>query len=159
MSNADKKFLESAIPQMINHIVNKNSPNWYDSFYRKLSKDSGNPNQSQQHLDIGTSSKSISNTFAPPKDDIRTPVTAKQMEEHEHKKDLSKMEARFSNLKSSVLCEISALGYKIEEISNSVNTALKNFKNKDNKNTGILIYWEKISLFCNNNNYNPRMNL
>ena len=69
------------------------------------------------------------------------------------KKDLSKIEAQFSNLKSYVLGEISALGNKIEQISNSVNTALKKLKSKDNKNTGIPIYWEKISLFCNNNNY------
>ena len=69
------------------------------------------------------------------------------------KKDLSKIEAQFSNIKSYVLGEISALGNKIEQISNSVNTALKKLKSKDNKNTAIPIYWEKISLFCNNNNY------
>ena len=110
---------------MINHIVNEKSPNWYDSFYRKLSNDNGNPNQNQQHIYIDTSSKSISNTFAPPKDDILSPVTGNQMEEHEHNKDLSKMEAQFSNLKNSILCDMSALGHKVAELSNSVNTALK----------------------------------
>ena len=53
------------------------------------------------------------------------------------------MEAQIPNLKSYVLCEISASGHKIEKISNSVNTTLKKLKNKDNKKTGILIYWEK----------------
>ena len=75
------------------------------------------------------------------------------MEEHENEKDLSKTEAQFSKLKSYVLVEISALGSKMEQISNSVNTALKKLKSKDNRNTGIPIYWENISLFCKNNNY------
>ena len=51
---------------------------------QELSSDIGNLNQNQQHLDIYTSSKSISNTFAPPKDDILTPVTGKEMDKHEH---------------------------------------------------------------------------
>ena len=62
------------------------------------------------------------------------------MEEHENEKDLSKTEAQFSKLKSYVLVEISALGSKMEQISNSVNTALKKLKSKNNRNTGIPIY-------------------
>ena len=62
------------------------------------------------------------------------------MEEHENENDLSKTEAQFSKLKSYVLVEISALGRKMEQISNSVNTALKKLKSKDNRNTGIPIY-------------------
>ena len=62
------------------------------------------------------------------------------MEEHENEKDVSKIEPQFSNLKSYILGEISALGSKMEQISNSVNTALKKLKSKDNRNTGIPIY-------------------
>ena len=51
-----KKSLESVMIQIINHgiKVNKKSSNGYDSFYRKLSNDNGNPNLRQQHLGINT---------------------------------------------------------------------------------------------------------
>ena len=95
---------------MINHgiIVNKKSPNGYDSFYRKLSNDNGNPNQSQQHLDLGTTYKLINDTFVPPEDGTLTTVTGKQIEWDGDKKDSSKMEAQYSALKTYGLCEISS---------------------------------------------------
>lgn len=45
------------MPQMINHwiLVNKASHKGYDSFYRKLSKNNGNPSHSQQDLDLDIS--------------------------------------------------------------------------------------------------------
>ena len=51
-SNADKEFIEGVILQMIKDgiIINKKSPNVYDSFYRKPSTDNDNINPSQQLL-------------------------------------------------------------------------------------------------------------
>ena len=56
-SNANKNSVKALIPQMINRgiLVNKKSPKGYDSFYRKLSNNTGNSNHSQQHLDLDTS--------------------------------------------------------------------------------------------------------
>ena len=68
-----------------------------------MRNDDGNPNQSQQHLDLDTSSNLLNNTFVPLEDDTLTLVTGKQIEGHENlKKKLSKMQVQCSAQKSHV---------------------------------------------------------
>lgn len=76
-SNADKN-----IPWRC--YTSEDHSNAYDSFYTKLRNDDGNPNQSQQHLDLDTSSNLLNDTFVPLVDDTLTLVTGKQIEGHEN---------------------------------------------------------------------------
>ena len=97
---------------MINHwiLVNKASHKGYHSFYRKLSKNSGNPSHSQQDLDLDISDLNSQDIFLPPEDDIKSPVTGKEIEQDENKIDSPKREVQFFALKSDALCAVSALG-------------------------------------------------
>ena len=59
-------------------IINKNSPNECDSFYKKLSSDNDNINPRQQyprqqHSATYTSSRFLSNTFTLPQDNTLLP--------------------------------------------------------------------------------------
>ena len=120
-SNVDKEFIKGVILQMIKDgiISNKKSPNEYDSFYRKLSTDNDNINPSQQPSAINTPSHFLSDTFTPPQNNIKTPVIDK-IKNVKQSED-AKLEAQFSALKSYVICGISALVQKIEQISESLN--------------------------------------
>ena len=100
-SNADKEFIESVIIQMIKDgiIINKKSPNRYDSFYRKLSTDNDNINPSQQPSATNTPSCFLNDTFTPPQDNMQTPVIDK-IRSVQQSEDVSKIEGQFSGLKS-----------------------------------------------------------
>ena len=115
-------------------IINKKSSNGYDSFYRKLSTDNDNINPSQQPSAANTPSRFLNDTFTPPQDNIKTPVIEK-IKNVQQSED-AKLEAQFSALKSYVICEISTLVNKIEQISESLN----NLKQNDNRNTDMLEY-------------------
>ena len=59
-------------------IINKNSPNEYDSFYKKLSSNNDNINPRQQYprqqpSATYTSSRFLSNTFTLPQDNTLLP--------------------------------------------------------------------------------------
>ena len=115
-------------------IINKKSSNGYDSFYRKLSTDNDNINPSQQPSAANTPSRFLNDTFTPPQDNIKTPVIEKIKNVQESED--AKLEAQFPALKSYVICEISTLVNKIEQISESLN----NLKKNDNRNTDMLEY-------------------
>ena len=144
-SNTDKGFIEGVIVQIIKDgtIINKKSPNRYDSFYRKLSTDNDNMNPSQQPSATNTQFRFLSERFKSPQDNIRTPVIDK-IKNGQQSEDVSKLEAQFSALKSYIMCEISTSVQKIEQISESVNTTLSNLKQNDNRNTVML---QKYQLF------------
>lgn len=144
-SNADKEFIEGVIVQIIKDgtIINKKSPNRYDSFYRKLSTDNDNMNPSQQPSATNNQFRFLSERFKSPQDNIQTPVIDKIKNERQSE-DVSKLEAQFSALKSYIMCEISPSVQEIEQISESVNTTLSNLKQNDNRNTVML---QKYQLF------------
>ena len=123
-------------------IINKKSPNGYHLFYRKLSTDNNNINPSQQPSARNTPSRFLSDIFTPPQDHIKIPVIDK-IKNVQQSED-AKLEAQFSALESYVICEISALVQKIEQISESLN----NLKQNDNKNT---VCWKTISAFYDKN--------
>ena len=107
-------------------IINQKSPNGYDLFYKKLSTDNDNINPTQKRSATNTPPRFLSDSFTPPQDHIKTHVidkknTVQQSEDVE-------LKAQFFVLKSYVMCEISALVQKIEEISESVKTTLNNLK-------------------------------
>ena len=138
VSNTNKEFIEEVILQMIKDgiIINKKSPNGYDAFYRKLSTDNHNINPSQQPSATNTPSRFLSDTFTPPQDNIKTPVINK-IKNVQQSED-AKLDAQFPTLKGYVMCEISALVQKTEQISESVNTTLNNLKQNDNRNNDTL---------------------
>ena len=113
-------------------IISKKSTNRYDSFYRKLSTDNDNINPSQQPSATNTPSRFLSDTFTAPQNNIKTSVIDK-IKNVQQSED-AKLEAQLSALKSYVICEISALVQKIEQISESLN----NLKQNDNRNTNML---------------------
>ena len=124
-------------------IKNRKSSNGYDSFYRKLSTDNDNINPSQQPSATNTPFRFLKDTFTPSQDNIQTPVIDK-IKNVQKSEDVSKLETQFSALKSYVMCEISTLVRKIEQISKSVNTTLSSVKQNDNRNTVLL---QKYQLF------------
>ena len=70
-SNADKEFIEDVILQPVKDgiiIINKKSPNEYDSSCRKLSTDKNNINPSQQPSATNTPFRFLSDTFTPQQD-------------------------------------------------------------------------------------------
>ena len=121
-SNVDKDFIEDVILQMIKDgiIINKKSPNGYDSFCRKFNTDKDNFNPRQQPSAINTPSRFLNDTFTPPQDNIETPVIDK-IKNVQQSED-AKLEAKFSALKCYISSEISALLQKIEQILESFNT-------------------------------------
>ena len=127
-------------------IINKKSPNGYDSFYGKLSPDD-NINPNQQSSATNTPSRFLNNTFTPPQDNIQTPIIGK-IKSVQQSEVVSKLGAQFSALKSYVMCKIFTLVKKIEQISESVNTTLSNLKQNDNGNTRNV---GKISAFYSKN--------
>ena len=135
----DKKFIEDVILQVVKDgiILNKKSPNGYDSFYRKLSTDNDNINPRQQPSVTNTPFRFLSDTCTPPQDNIQNPVIGK-IRNVQQSEDVSKLEAKFSALKSCVMCWISILVQKIEQISENANTMLSNLKQNDNRNTVML---------------------
>ena len=138
-SNMDKKFIEDVILQVVKDgiILNKKSPNGYDSFYRKLSTDNDNINPRQQPSVTNTPFRFLNDTCTPPQDNIQNPVIGK-IRNVQQSEDVSKLEAKFSALKSYVMCRISILVQKIEQISENANTMLSNLKQNDNRNTVML---------------------
>ena len=61
-------------------IINKKSPNGYDSFYRKVNTNNDNINPGQQPSATNTQSRFLSDTFTLPQDNIKTPVVDKILE-------------------------------------------------------------------------------
>ena len=118
-------------------ILNKKSPNGYDSFYRKLSTDNDNINPRQQPSVTNTPFRFLNDTCMPPQDNIQNPVIGK-IRNVQQSEDVSKLEAKFSALKSYVMCRISILVQKIEQISENASTMLSNLKQNDNRNTVML---------------------
>ena len=118
-------------------ILNKKSPNGYDSFYRKLSTDNDNINRRQQPSVTNTPFRFLNYTCTPPQDNIQNPVIGK-IRNVQQSEDVSKLEAKFSALKSYVMCRISILVQKIEQISENASTMLSNLKQNDNRNTVML---------------------
>ena len=115
-------------------IINKKSPNGYDSFYGKLSPDNDNINPNQQPSTTNTPSRFLNETFTPSQDIIQTPIIGK-IKSVQQSEVVLKLGAPFSALKSYVMCKISTLVKKIEQISESVNTTLSDLKQNDNGNT------------------------